>query len=73
MGLCSKGLIMGRIFVSEIWGTYFLDGLFSFSKGLIIGILRYMSLNFKLFSKKLQYFTLYIPFKKSQLVIFPGV
>ena len=28
MGLYSGGLIIGRIFASEIWGAYFLKGLF---------------------------------------------
>ena len=39
MGLCSGGLIIGRIFASEIWGAYFQEGLFL--GGLITGILRY--------------------------------
>ena len=38
MGLYSGGLIIGRIFASEIWGAYFREGLFL--EGLIIGILR---------------------------------
>ena len=28
MGLCSGGLIIGRIFASEIWWAYFREGLF---------------------------------------------
>ena len=45
MGLCSGGLIIGRIFASEIGGgggggLTFLEGLFL--EGLIIGILRYL-------------------------------
>ena len=28
MGLYSGGLIIGRIFASEIWGAYFREGLF---------------------------------------------
>ena len=28
MGLYSGGLISGRIFAAEIWGTYFREGLF---------------------------------------------
>ena len=28
MGLYSGGLIIGRIFASEIWGVYFREGLF---------------------------------------------
>ena len=28
MGLYSRGLIIGRIFASEIWGAYFRQGLF---------------------------------------------
>ena len=39
MGLYSRGLIIGRIFESEIWGAYFREGLFLGE--LIIGILRY--------------------------------
>ena len=39
MGLCSGGLIIGRIFASEIWGANFREGLLM--EGLIIGILRY--------------------------------
>ena len=35
MGLYSGGLIIGRIFASEIWGAYFREGLFL--GGLIIG------------------------------------
>ena len=47
MGLYSGGLIIGRIFVSEIWGAYFREGLFlggagGAGGGLIIGILRYI-------------------------------
>ena len=30
MGLYSGGLIIGRIFTSEIWGAYFREGLFIF-------------------------------------------
>ena len=33
MGLYSGGLIIGRIFVSEIWGAYFREGLFFFFGG----------------------------------------
>ena len=40
MGLYSRGLIIGRIFASEILGAYFREGLF-FGE-LIIGILRYI-------------------------------
>ena len=46
MGLYSGGLIIGRIFASEIWGAYFREGLYFFfffgggGGGLIIGILR---------------------------------
>ena len=39
MGIYSGGLIIGRIFASEIWGAYFREGL-SWGE-LIIGILRY--------------------------------
>ena len=39
MGLYLGGLIIGRIFASEIWGAYFREALFF--GGLIIGILRY--------------------------------
>ena len=39
MGLYSRGLIIGRIFASVIWGAYFREGLSL--GGLIIGILRY--------------------------------
>ena len=50
MGLYSGGLIIGRIFASEIWGAYFREGLFF--GGLIIGILRYfMGINFILIKK----------------------
>ena len=58
MGLYSGGLIIGRIFASEILGAYFREGLFCFlffcffcfcfffggggGGGLIIGILRYL-------------------------------
>ena len=38
MGLYSSGLIIGRIFVSKIWGAYFQEGLFL--EELIIGILQ---------------------------------
>ena len=40
MGLFSGGLIIGRIFASEIWGAYFQEGLFL--GWLIIRILRYL-------------------------------
>ena len=47
MGLYTGGLIIGRIFASEIWGAYFREGLFIYlfsfwggGGGLIIGILR---------------------------------
>ena len=40
MGLYSGGLIIGRIFVSEIWGAYFREGLFLGE--LIIGSLRHI-------------------------------
>ena len=43
MGLYLGGLIIGRIFASEIWGAYFREGLFL--GGLIIGILRGISKN----------------------------
>ena len=33
MGLYSGGLIIGRIFASEIWGAYFREGLFCFAGG----------------------------------------
>ena len=33
MGLCLGGLIIGRIFESEIWGAYFREGLFFFGGG----------------------------------------
>ena len=33
MGLYSGGLIIGRIFASEIWGAYFREGLFFFLGG----------------------------------------
>ena len=33
MGLYSGGLIIGRIFASEIWGAYFREGLFFFFGG----------------------------------------
>ena len=60
MGLYSGGLIIGRIFASEIWVGYFWEGLFLFinffffflggggggAGGLIIGILRYVMLGF---------------------------
>ena len=39
MGLYLGGLIIGIIFVPEIWGAYFQEGVFL--GGLIIGILRY--------------------------------
>ena len=47
MGLYLGGLIIRRIFVSEIWGAYFREGLFYFTffffggGGLIIRIVRY--------------------------------
>ena len=42
MGLYSGGLIIRRIFASEIWGAYFfLGGGGGGGWGLIIGILRY--------------------------------
>ena len=41
MGLYLGGHIIGRIYVCEIWGAYFLEGLFL--EGVIIGILRYGS------------------------------
>ena len=46
MGLYSGGLVIGRIFASEMWGAYFREGLLLFlffwaEGGLIIGILRY--------------------------------
>ena len=40
MGLYSGGLIIGRIFASEILGGLFREGLFL--GGLIMGILRYV-------------------------------
>ena len=40
MGLYSGGLVVGRIFASEIWGAYFWEGLF-FGE-LIIRILCYI-------------------------------
>ena len=43
MGSYTAGLIIGRIFASEIWDAYFRDGLFlEGGGGLIIGILRYI-------------------------------
>ena len=39
MGLYLRGLIIGRIFASEIWGAYFQEALFLGE--LIIGILRH--------------------------------
>ena len=43
MGLYLGGLIIGRIFASEIWGAYFREGLFwRGGGGLIIGILWYL-------------------------------
>ena len=33
MGLYTGGLIVGRIFASEIWGAYFWEGLFFFLGG----------------------------------------
>ena len=33
MGLCSGGLIIRRIFASEIWGAYFREGLFFGGRG----------------------------------------
>ena len=38
----SGGFITGKIFASEIWGAYFLEGLFFFIGGNFIGILRYI-------------------------------
>ena len=46
-GLYSGGLIIGRIFASDIWGAYFEEGHFFTGEGLIFGILRYLIL-FKL-------------------------
>ena len=43
MGLYSGGLIIGRICASEIWGAY-LFIYFFFGGGVIIGILRYYSI-----------------------------
>ena len=40
MGLYLGGLIIGRIFASEIWGAYFREGVF-WGGGIIIGILQY--------------------------------
>ena len=44
MGLYLGGLIIGRIFASEIWGAYFQEGLFfrGGGGGPIIGILWYV-------------------------------
>ena len=42
MGLYSGGLIIRKIFASEIWGPYFREGLFW--GGLIIEILRYVKI-----------------------------
>ena len=49
MGLYSGGLIIGRIFASEIWGAYFQEGLFFifyffffWGGGFIIEILQYV-------------------------------
>ena len=50
MGLYSGGLIIRRIFASEIWGAYFREGLFFFcgggggggGGGLTIRMLRYI-------------------------------
>ena len=63
MGLYSGGLIIGRIFASEIWGAYFREGLlllllfFFLGGGLIIEILRYKPRtcywNFTVFAQKL--------------------
>ena len=33
MGLCLGGLMIGRIFASEIWGAYFWEGLLIFFWG----------------------------------------
>ena len=41
MGLHSGGLIIGRIFASKIWFSYFGGGRGLFLEGLIVGILRY--------------------------------
>ena len=46
MGLYSGGLIIGRIFVSEIWGAYFLEAFYLFFIFTIIIILVF---NFLLF------------------------
>ena len=37
MGLYSGGLIIGRIFASEIWGAYFSGGLIFFGGGAYYG------------------------------------
>ena len=37
MGLYSEGLIIGRIFASEIWGTYFREGFFLGGGGGVAG------------------------------------
>ena len=48
MGLCSGGLIIGRIIASEIWAAYFREGLFWGGRGgLIIGIFRYIAQNLR--------------------------
>ena len=47
MGLYSGGLIIGRIFASGIWGSYFREGLFLGE--LIIGILQYLGLTTECF------------------------
>ena len=56
MGLYSGGLIIGRIFVSEIWGAYFREGLLS--EGLIIEILRYMIFIYSFFQSRKNNFTM---------------
>ena len=43
MGLYTGGLIIGRIFESEIWGAHFRKGLFL--GGIIIGIFRYFNVD----------------------------
>ena len=58
----SGGLIIGRIFASEIWGAYFREGLFL--EGLI-GILRYSAT-----TNKIKRNTLKIPTDRRQTIIF---
>ena len=55
MGLYSGGLIIGRIFVSVIWGAYFWEGLFF--GGLIIGILWHIILACCGHTKLVEHFT----------------